>query len=762
MGVINYIEFGGVKSSDYGIYVSGEGTFNAPERDVELIEIPGRNGDFSLDKGRFKNITVTYPAFNYETNLTDFRTRLSDFRNALKSKLGYQRLEDTFHPDEYRMATFVDMIDVNPVMYNTASTIELTFNCKPQRFLKSGEEEQTIGGWGELHTVTGEIASFEAEENTGIKSLKAYINPTQSGSGNPSPTNIRPISGWDSVNVTECGFNLWDEQWELGKFNTTTGENTSSTIQIRSKNYIPIKGGIQYYFKTSGAMWCIFFDSNKTAIPSNAPSGYVVSGNSVMLGTSYMTFTAPSNACYMRFYLLGEYGTTYKNDISINYPSTDHEYHAYNGQTITKSLGRTVYGGEVDLVSGELVIDRKILTIDGSTHSVSITGAYSYATVYPADYFEGVPTIASDGWLCNEGLVNSTNFGVNANYGYLYLKPDFYNQIGSTNEELNGFFSSNPMQIVIPMPNLVTYSLTPEQISTILGINNIWADSGNVRVVYGADPNIVLNPTPFESYPLLEVEGYGDINLNDDIISIENVPFGKLLLANKTARSENPSGSAKINLNTGNLSLMDNGDLIQVMSGSTLFVVVRPSINGTYSNFTATVTGGDISATATVTNADEGRFALTLGEFTYLKGTQSTHTAEVSVAFAITLNGSTINYSGVFTFDLIGFTSTPTGSNIDYSVVHRTPSLPTGFFIAYNNDSYIESVYGYSTKTSTGTEYIDLDLGEAYILESGKPVSINNIVSLPARLPELKTGANTITHDNTITSLKVTPRWWKI
>lgn len=154
MGIINYIEFGGVKSSDYGIYVSGEGTFNAPERDVELIEIPGRNGDFSLDKGRFKNITVTYPVFNYETNLTDFRTRLSDFRNALKSKIGYQRLEDTFHPDEYRMATFIDVFEVQPVMYNTASTIELTFNCKPQRFLKSGETEQEITSGGTITNPT--------------------------------------------------------------------------------------------------------------------------------------------------------------------------------------------------------------------------------------------------------------------------------------------------------------------------------------------------------------------------------------------------------------------------------------------------------------------------------------------------------------------------------------------------------------------------------------------------------------------------------
>lgn len=165
MGITNYIEFGGVNSSDYGIYVSGEGTFNAPERDVELIEIPGRNGDFSLDKGRFKNITVTYPVYNFEGSLEDFRTKLSDFRNALKSQIGYQRLEDTFHPDEYRMAVFVDAFDVKPVMYNTASTIELTFNCKPQRFLKSGETAQTVASGGTITNPTPFEASplIEAE-----------------------------------------------------------------------------------------------------------------------------------------------------------------------------------------------------------------------------------------------------------------------------------------------------------------------------------------------------------------------------------------------------------------------------------------------------------------------------------------------------------------------------------------------------------------------------------------------------------------------
>jgi len=145
MAINNSIIFGGVNSADFGIYISGEGVFNAPERDVEMIEIPGRNGALALDKGRFKNISVTYPAFNYEPNDYDtFAERLADFRNAICAQRGYQRLEDTFHPDEYRMAAYVGGLEIKPVKYNTASEFNITFDCKPQRWLKSGENAITV------------------------------------------------------------------------------------------------------------------------------------------------------------------------------------------------------------------------------------------------------------------------------------------------------------------------------------------------------------------------------------------------------------------------------------------------------------------------------------------------------------------------------------------------------------------------------------------------------------------------------------------
>ena len=140
----NSITFGGVNSADYGIYIGGEGVFNAPERDVEMVSIPGRNGSFALDKGRFENITVTYSAFNFEPDLATFKANLDAFRNALCAQEGYQRLTDTFHTDEYRMATFISGLDIKPINYNTAAKFDIVFDCKPQRWLTSGEEAVSV------------------------------------------------------------------------------------------------------------------------------------------------------------------------------------------------------------------------------------------------------------------------------------------------------------------------------------------------------------------------------------------------------------------------------------------------------------------------------------------------------------------------------------------------------------------------------------------------------------------------------------------
>lgn len=68
-------------------------------------------------------------------------SRFRDFVNFAGSRVGYQRLEDTYHPYEYRMARFISKMSVDTAGYmNRSGQFSLEFDCKPQRFLKSGEE----------------------------------------------------------------------------------------------------------------------------------------------------------------------------------------------------------------------------------------------------------------------------------------------------------------------------------------------------------------------------------------------------------------------------------------------------------------------------------------------------------------------------------------------------------------------------------------------------------------------------------------------
>lgn len=155
MGIRPYkaFTFDGESSLNYGVYLTGEGVFNAPERAVEMLEIPGRNGSFILDQGRFQNISVTYKAGIVDYSEADFATRVSDVRNWLCSKVGYKRLEDDYNPNEHRMAAFLSGVEVEHADLQTGE-FEITFECKPQRWLASGETAVSVANNGTLNNTT--------------------------------------------------------------------------------------------------------------------------------------------------------------------------------------------------------------------------------------------------------------------------------------------------------------------------------------------------------------------------------------------------------------------------------------------------------------------------------------------------------------------------------------------------------------------------------------------------------------------------------
>lgn len=331
-------------------------------------------------------------------------------------------------------------------------------------------------------TASGAIASFpDGTDILPAISVLDSIEPIQEGSGTPSPTNIRPIYGRTEVVTSRCGENVWDEEWEVGGINSTTGGNWNTTDRIRSKNYILAKADTSYYFKASANVNLVFYDANKEFISTL----YYYPADNV-------PFTTPQKCAYIRFALQPVYGTTYNNDISINYPSTDHDYHAYNGTSYTTDLGRTVYGGTLDVVSGVLTVTHEAVDLGSLTWtyrsankffytSVSGKKTYQSATDYPilktSIYpFEGNIGIGADttvdGAIWNRSAQGSTD---------IIIKDTAYSDATVFKTAMSG------QTLYYPLATPQTYQLTPQEVALLKGQNNLWCDSGNIDVSYYAD-----------------------------------------------------------------------------------------------------------------------------------------------------------------------------------------------------------------------------------------------------------------------------------
>lgn len=291
-----------------------------------------------------------------------------------------------------------------------------------------------------MSTASGSLVHItDGADNIPVKSLVSQIVAVESGNGQPkSPSNPYTISGFANGIVSVCGINVWDEVWELGTLNTSTGGDSSATTRIRSKNYIPVKPNTTYTYRQGTASGqttgrACYYDANQTFISSTS---YFPSETETFNGVA--TFTTPNNAYYMRFSPASGYGTTYNNDISINYPSSDTSYHAYNGNTYTFAFGQTVYGGHFDN-KGNLVV----------THG------------YIASY---------NGETINEPWVSSMD-----------------NYVPNTSP-------STGAQVVYPLTSPITLAITSQDIPTRLGENNIFSNCGDVEVnYYNANANVIAD-----------------------------------------------------------------------------------------------------------------------------------------------------------------------------------------------------------------------------------------------------------------------------
>lgn len=596
MAIFKALEFDGVNSLDYDIYITGEAVYNAPERAVEMINIPGKNGALALDQGRFENIEVTYHAGCFADSQADFADKVMRFRNALASRYTYKRLTDEYHPDEYRLGLYKSGLDVDAVRYGTAGEFNIVFDCKPQRFLIDGDRAISPTEWSDLQTESGELVTIESDGSLAVKSLEVSLEPIQAGSGEPSPSNVRAISGRTEVVTRVTGKNLLPMTLaSLKAVNTvatwsgntyTRNGITFTVLTDANDNVTGIRANGTATAETT------FYQINNTKLPlasgqyafNGCPSGgsdttyrmQLQNGQAWFGETgSGRTFTYDADTTdtdLVRIDILN--GATCNNVVfkpMIRLATdTDATFETYQGASWTTSLGRTVYGGMLNVVSGQLTVDMSFRTFNGSENWETINQGLRLAggfggKVYSTKDVSNMLTYATSDPTRNP---NSYQFTVG---GFINVGVPY------TVAEWKSLLATNNLQIVYELATPQTYQLTPQQVELLLGENHVWSD-GEITLTYGVHP--YYNPTPFASKPLIKVTGTGTLGIGEYILTITGTASQTLYIDCETMEIYTLEGtvpmgaSSLVSINKNDFPVLEPGtNNISVGSGITAVTI---------------------------------------------------------------------------------------------------------------------------------------------------------------------------------------------
>ncbi len=316
MGMRNYLIFGGVNSANYGIYITGSGVYDAPERVVEKVTVPGRNGTLVIDQGRYENISVEYPAFAFGKSRKEFQEKIDAFRNAIASQIGYKRLEDSYHPEEYRMATYAEGLKVDAGPYGGSGRFTLKFNCKPQRFLRDGEHTVAkangdkiinptlfeaapmleIEGHGTIAFNGYEITINDViigEIETSIKSSQSIDKMTQQS---VSKTYQKVIDYSSQSGALESGDSLFISSIKITAKSLYFGSGATPAPTVSGNiDTVTASGAVRNYSETSGSLTTNYADYTTsisvgvTELTAFADESYSATITSVLKNSSNVT-----------------------------------------------------------------------------------------------------------------------------------------------------------------------------------------------------------------------------------------------------------------------------------------------------------------------------------------------------------------------------------------------------------------------------------------------------------------------------------------
>lgn len=179
------VTFGGISLSSYGAFAFYCNVLDKPERDVNVISVPGRNGDLLFDNGRYKNIDRIYRV------CVEGYDNIKNLLNALCGQVGYKQLTDGYESDIYMMARLKEPPQINRFIGNSAD-ITLVFDRMPQKFTGTASTI-TTRSVSEKFGNQSWLVEMQVNNQYGFDARPdIYIKPTARASGGgPSATSCR-------------------------------------------------------------------------------------------------------------------------------------------------------------------------------------------------------------------------------------------------------------------------------------------------------------------------------------------------------------------------------------------------------------------------------------------------------------------------------------------------------------------------------------------------------------------------------------------
>lgn len=406
---------------------------------------------------------------------------------------------------------------VENVAANTAAVAELK-----QQVKSITPDDSTIGGkpWSSKHIIDMLCPPLEESGNPVVcypvagypLGVKASWEPAQEGSGTPSPENIRPIKGRDSVKVERCGENLLNiKPFNKDTFKGITHEyvpdggihisgTTQTSVDSPTFPVWHLPPGKYYGLDTGeGISASIVVQRNGKNLWLNAKGAFEILAGDV---TKY-------------WYTIVSAGATVDRTV---YPyivpgTTAPTYTPYIGQTNTLTLPETVYGGEVDAVSGEGQDTWKFVALDGTEtwytwgvnkNNANVTGFYTYAiNDYSTDGSDRNKLLCSIMSNEEKNIWGGKNIGIgladsgSSRYLIYCVKTDTLSDTTDDKKAIASFktFLANlyaagtPAQIAYILNEPVPFTATGAQpIPALAGVNTVLTDADSATVTGRADP----------------------------------------------------------------------------------------------------------------------------------------------------------------------------------------------------------------------------------------------------------------------------------